>query len=488
MSLRINHNTSATNAHRNLQNADMRLTKSLEKLSSGLSINRAAEGPASLAISEQMRAQIAGINQAISNSETSISMVQTAESALNEINSLLISMRQLAIHASNEGANDDVMLQADQQEIMNSIESMSRVAKTTQFGTKKLLNGSTGANGSATGEGLQFVKAGIHTKASQDEGYDVVITQAASKASITGEEELTKEIIEQGETLTIIENGKVASYTTNELDTVQTAIQNLKTAVVQQDLNVDVELTEEGSVKVTHKEYGADHSFQVASTTAGIFSELAEVVSTVENGVDIAGTINGEVATGKGRVLTGISGAPNVDGLQVRYTGEAGQAEGEEIDPEEGLLVGYTHVSQNSLVFQIGGNRGQSVSVSLLDSSPNKMGQGVENESGFKNLEEINVMSAQGAQDALLLIDKAINEISSSRAELGSFQKNSLESNLSNLRIASENLIAAESSIRDADIAATIAEHTRNKIMLESASAMLAQASQMPNTVLELIG
>src|SRR3989339_497965 len=113
MSLRINHNTSAINAHRNLLQNSEQMGSTLEKLSSGLKINRASDGPANLVISEQMRAQIAGLKQAIDNSETAVSLVQTTEANLSEVNKLLINIRQLAIHASNEGVNDETMLQAD---------------------------------------------------------------------------------------------------------------------------------------------------------------------------------------------------------------------------------------------------------------------------------------------------------------------------------------------------------------------------------------
>ncbi len=117
MALRINHNLAALNAHRNLLNTTNALNKSMQKLSSGFRINQGADDPAGLVISEQFRAQIAGLNRAIDNSEGSISMIQTAEGALNEISNLLISMRELAIHAANEGFNDADQLAADQAEI-----------------------------------------------------------------------------------------------------------------------------------------------------------------------------------------------------------------------------------------------------------------------------------------------------------------------------------------------------------------------------------
>ena len=142
MALRINHNIASLNANRNLNLTTTSMEKSMAKLSSGYRINVAADDPAGLVISEQFRAQIAGLDRAIQNSEGSISMVQTAEGALTEINNLLISMRELAIHAANEGFNDVDQLAADQAEIENAINTIDRIAANTQFGTKLLLDGS----------------------------------------------------------------------------------------------------------------------------------------------------------------------------------------------------------------------------------------------------------------------------------------------------------------------------------------------------------
>ncbi|UCC79418.1 MAG: hypothetical protein JSW64_14290 [Candidatus Zixiibacteriota bacterium] len=142
MALRINHNITALDAWRNLTITTNKLSSTMEKLSSGFRVNKAADDPAGLVISEQFRAQIAGLNRAVQNSEVSINMIQTAEGALNEINNLLIGMRELAIHAANEGVNDDNQLAADQAEITNAIRTIDRIAANTQYGTKKLLDGS----------------------------------------------------------------------------------------------------------------------------------------------------------------------------------------------------------------------------------------------------------------------------------------------------------------------------------------------------------
>ena len=300
MSLRINNNVEALNAHRHLLNNEKMLTKSLERLSSAQKINRGADGPAALVISEGMRSQIASLHQAADNNESAISLVQTAEGALNEVSTLLRDMRQRAVAAANIGLNDENMVNASQQEIENALDTIDRISTNTQFGSKNLLDGS----------------------------------------------------------------GKAA-----------------------------VEVPEAAS-------------------------------------------------TGK---------------------------------------------DSKSLAFQIGANRGQMVSIDLPSVATTELAKGVSNQSGFASLADVDVTTGQGAQDAMEVIDTAIEEIAVARGEMGAFQKNTLESNLTSLRIHTENLTAAESSIRDADIAVELAAFTRNQIMTQSATAQLAQANALPKNVMSLL-
>ena len=139
--MRVNHNIASMTALRHLTNTAEDTAKNLERLSSGLRINTARDSPAELMISENMRARIASVDQAMRNTETSISMVQTAEGALSEVSNMLINMRQLAVHAANEGANDEQMMRADQNEIENLLSTLDRISNSTQFGSKVLFNG-----------------------------------------------------------------------------------------------------------------------------------------------------------------------------------------------------------------------------------------------------------------------------------------------------------------------------------------------------------
>ena len=305
MSLRINNNIESMNAHRSLLMNDRALSKSLERLASGQKVNRAADDPAALVISEHMRAQVSGMEQAIRNNEVAISLVQTAEGSMNEISSILVSLRQRAISAANVGASDQDMINANQAEVENGLKSIDRVVSSTQFGHYKLLDGTNAAK------------------------------------TITNED--------------------------------------------------------------------------------------------------------GSISTREG------------------------------------------------LRFHVGPNADHMASTSIRDMSTSSLGRvtvaegELPNKSNFMSLADIDVRNEQGAQDALAIIDQSLTEVATVRGDLGAFQKHTLESNLTSLQVAAENMTAAESTIRDTDMAQELATFTRNQIMTQSATAQLAQANAMPQHVLRLL-
>ncbi|MBU2643976.1 flagellin [bacterium] len=510
MTFRVNHNVPAVNSHRNLQMNDVNLSKNLERLSSGVKINRAVDGPAAFMISEHMRSQIAGLDQAIDNSEVAVSLIQTTDANMSEVSSLLNRMRQLAIHAANEGPNNAATLEADQSEIHNILQTIGDIAGKAQFGNVKLLDGSMEATGTTTGDNLEFVGASLKTGDSRENGFEVRIKQLATKAHVIGKTALTQEIISAGETLTVFEDGKSASYTTTKDDTADIALKNLQAKIDRAGIQVQSSLDEAGNINLNHKQYGSAHSFQVTSSTAGVLSEQGGQINVAAAGKDIIGTINGETTIGKGQILTGIDGSKCVDGLKVRFYGEGKDflrdilcevedkpvdgepAEGEQEQkpeiPPEGVAVGRVFVTQNGTKFQIGGNKLQTAGISIKGVHPDTLATNIVNQSDFNRLSDVDVRTFQGAQDTIMLVDEAINQITSNRADLGAFQKNTLESNLSNIRIANENLVSSESIIRDTDMAKEMASFTKNQIMSQSSNAMLAQANQMPQRVLQLLG
>lgn len=476
MSLRINHNVAAINAHRNLVQNDAKLSSTLEHLSSGTKINRASDGPASLVISEQMRAQVAGLTQAVMNSENAVAMVQTAEANLNEVNQLLVSMRQLAIHAANEGGNDEAMLEADQAELMNALSSIDRISKAAQYGRKTLLDGSHGVNGIASGPDLEFVDASTKTLGSPQSGYKIDISQEATQSRAAGAQALSQDLINAGEKLTIQEDGKTVQIVTKLGETHEQIQNRLNNEFRDNGLNLDAYF-DQGRLNVIHRDYGSEPGFTVTSSTSGVLSTKGDTPMWVQNGHDVQGRIGGEVAYGEGQFLTGAKGT-NVEDLKVRFTGIA-----DPMKPE----VGRVAVTSNAFTFQVGGNRNQVVQVQIPDMNTAKLAVNVANESGYKSLRELDLRNTQGAQDALILIDEAIDQVTSTRADLGAVQKNTLESNLTSLSVARENLINAESVIRDTDMAEEMSDFTKHQILTQSATAMLAQANQTPNNVLSLL-
>ena len=487
MSLRINHNMSAANAHRNVVQNSNAQSKTMEKLSSGLKINRAADSPAQLQISENLRAQASGLRQSIDNSEMAISLMQTAEGALEEVSRALIQARQLAVHAGNEGANDPNMLQADQSEINNILEQVDRIAASTQYGHNYLLDGSRAGNGVTTGEYLEFVDGSTEAHSSGVGGYNITIDNAATRATHSGTTALTQAMIDSGEQITISEGGNTVNFLTEKGKSVEQTLNDLETAIVDAGLKIDLmrpypPATSSGApqaITLRHKEFGSEHTFHAASNTAGLVSSVSNIDKLIANGTDVSGEINGEQASGRGQILTGDHGADTVEGIKIRYTGETAPAGGN---------AGTVTFSQNSLTFQIGAEANQFSEYSLGSIKTNDLGRGEENSSNFDSLAQIKVLNSEQAQDAIRIIDKAIQEVNGSRGEMGAFQKNNLESNLNYLRIAHENSVSSESVIRDADMAEEMATFTRNQIMMEASTSMLAQANQNSMTVLKLIG
>jgi len=499
MGLRINHNVAAINSWRNLKATDEAMNTTLERLSSGYKINRAADGPANLVISEQMRAQVKSMEQAVSNSELAIAMVQTSEASLNEVNNILVSMRQLALHAANEGANDDKMLAADQAEIENALRTIDGISDQAQFGSRFLLDGSNGISGVAVGEGVSFVRADVQTQSSPADGYSIDIAEAATKARLEGERTLSQDEINAGGVqVTLHEGGKSVTYYTKVGETMETIVRNMNQRIEQNGLALDLGLTDDGRLFVEHQEYGSEPSFGAICSIAGILTDEENVLQEAVQGLDVQGTIGGELAHGEGLYLTAAKGT-RAEGTTVKYEGGVKtkpqlDAEGKPLLDEEGRPLpplptheGSVYVANNSLNFQVGPNQAQTASVNLPNVNTHVLAKMVANDSGYQSLSDLDVTTFQGAQDALKMIDQAVFEVSAARGNLGAFQKNTLESNLNNLRYASENLVSAESVIRDTDMAAEMSEFTKQQILLASGTAMLGQANQTPKAVLSLL-
>lgn len=368
MGLRINQNIAAYNAHRNLTQTDNNLSKSLERLSSGLRINRAADDAAGLSISEKLRSQVRGLQQASRNAQDGISLIQTAEGALAETHSILQRMRELAVQAAN-GSLTDEDRDAVQEEVSALITEVTRIAESTSYNNQTLLEGGLGSTITGTGGSL-VAASGIASiesvGATPGSGYALSYASGTNTLSLT-------------------------DGTTNE------------------------------SVVIT-----PPSGFNTAVVT---FASLGIKV-TVNGAID-----NQNIASGSG---------------------------------------GFT-VSSGSMSLHIGANQNQTISVSI----GNMTAEGLD-------IDTLDVSTAAGAESAIATLDTAITTVSTQRSQLGAVQ-NRLEHTIANLGVAQENLAASESRIRDVDMAAEMVSFTRNQIMIQAGTAMLAQANAVPQTVLQLL-
>ena len=506
MSLRINHNIASINGHRNMLRNDMAVSSSLEKLSSGLRINKAADDAAGLIISEQMRAQITGLEQATANAETAVSMVQTAEGALDEMNTLLLKARSLALHAANEGANDVSQLIADQSELDNIIESIDRIASNTQFGTKKILDGSLsfGSSNSDTVSSVKMggdytallevgdIEKGYHTLEISQEATQTTVTLGGGEASIITEGDIqdmsgSHEFQESFSISVMGATIDVASGTTKDQ-----LIQQLN--AVGQSLGFTAAVTDgvssSGDIVITASSFGADITLD------------AQFVSGASGGTTLTfGETAGQDATATLYIYTGQSGvggtattdnterftlASSGNGLRLVTTG--GTVINLSTNVSTGVYAGAINGNSAGATFQIGANSGQTATVQLASVTANDIGVG--GSASFDSLSQLkgSALVSGSADEALKVIDAAIDDITTTRGELGAFQSATLESTLSSLRVTTENLVAAESTIRDVDFTKESAEFTRNNILVQASTAMLAQANQLPQNVLQLLG
>jgi flagellin len=484
MSLRINTNTAAMTALRNLTNVSDNFIRSIERLSSGLRINRGADDPAGLIISENLRAQILGLAQATNNAQDAANLVKTAEGALDEIQNLLRTMRQLAVHAANTGVNDLNAVQADQTQIRSALESINRIAEQTQFGTKRLLDGTAGITAQVTDPvrlaGI-FIGSTFNGQTVQSGNVTISVTNPASRATIAGNatySSVNSTVIATGGTVVI--NGQ--SITVSGNDTVQTLIDRINALTSVTGVSAMFSFgNSSGVVYLTQVNYGANFRIEVHQSTTILFSSGN---TTSSQGTDALVTVQLNTSAGVTSATFTGGRAAGDSGLKVKdsYGNTL-------LLTEAGNNTGVTNakvavVTAQSLVFQIGANAGQVARVSLRDTRAHQLGTTVV---AGKSLQDIDVTTQQGAQDAILIIDEAISQISQLRGNIGSFQKQVLESTIRSLNIARENLAASESAIRDTDIAEEVMNYTKLQILQQAGMAVLAQANAIPQSVLSLL-
>lgn len=397
MSLQIATNVAAINAQRNLANTGVKMGKVLEKLSSGYRINRASDDAAGLGISEKMRAQIRGNTQAVRNAQDGISMLQTAEGALDEVHSILQRMRELSVQAANGTyANGSAERTSIGQEINQLKQEIDRIAGATKFNGQNLLTGTlTGTLGGATATDL-IVGDQLTTTA----------VAAVTKVEVAG--------------------AKAQTYT----------------------------FTSGGAGILTLT--GTDGSAQTLSGITNLAANETRTLNFSNLGVSITVQAN---ATGKAvaDMITDLTAAAN-DTVVVTGTGAAS--------------------------LQVGANSGDSLSISFSNMQSSQLGAG----SDLSTLitDDTNVDTQAKASTLISELDGAISDINAQRGTLGASQ-NRLEHVIKSLSVAVENLSAAESRIRDADVAELSSQMVSNQILQQAGISVLSQANQAPQAALALL-
>ncbi len=395
--MRINQNISAMAALRNLSTNNDKMTKSLDKLSSGFRINRAADDAAGLVISEGLRSQVGGLKVAMRNAQDGISVVQTAEGALTEVHSILQRMRDLTVQASNTGTNGDDALDAMQAEVTQLKDELDRIVGGTKFNGVSLLDGTFGVK---PAEATGFVSSSSITFAADD--------TLSINVDGTGAEDIT---ITAG------------TYT--------------------------------GAQLAAHIESGIKTALSGGSTAQKALADKISV--TAESvGSGFALSIKAELANGDTfTVADGAGTAATAVGLQgATVTGASGTTGGS---------------------FQVGAEAGQTIDIVINDLDTTALG-----------VNGVDLTDTASHATSLGDIDDAILAVSTERGKLGALQ-NRFEHTIANIGVAMENISASESRIRDTDMASEMAAFTRNQIMTQAGTAMLAQANATSQNVLSLL-
>lgn len=538
----VQHNMSAMNANRMLGVTTGLQAKSSEKLSSGYKINRAADDAAGLSISEKMRSQIRGLNKASDNAQDGISLIQTAEGALNESHSILQRMRELSVQAANGTETDDDR-EAVQNEIAQLQEELTRISETTEFNTMKLLDGSKAGSAATTSAGPKFgvvdtqISGGGAIISSNVAG--VTVTIAAPATNKAGQESAIWDAAGTNLTLNLAA-GKV--YNQDEIDELIANAKQEDSSATGTPADISITLkngvltatdgetsdataggakAKSGAVTATGDFVGAN---SITFTSNKYGTEFNSTKFNIKFGAE-AGKEDVTVTTGKAAI--------KIDGTNAVTAGEydINLAAGKEYTAEDiedilaeagfdfdvtlagatpddpntvfapssatafsGITMaggagigsakamwsqdGYEGVSTgDGITLQIGANEGQTMSFSIEDMSARSLGV-----DGNK----VDLSTQEGAQKATTTIDEAIKKVSQARGRMGAIQ-NRLEHTISNLDTAAENTQAAESRIRDTDMAAEMVEYSKNNILAQAGQSMLAQANQSTQGVLSLL-
>ena len=504
MGISINTNVMSLNAQRNLGSSQNALAKSMQRLSSGLRINSAKDDAAGLAISDRMTSQIRGLNQAVRNSNDGISLAQTAEGALQETTNILQRMRELAVQSANDtnSASDRSSLQSEVNQLK---QEMTRIAETTSFNGKNLLDGSmtnaqfqVGANANETiSFGINSAAAtelGNHALSSDNVGATSIEAAVAATSNATLAQKLTIVGPEgSADTGTSIENGSSANSiagTINNLSAETGVTAKARTTATLDTLSAD------GTVGFTLQGTNDTAIAISATVTQTNLSSLAQAINDQAGNTGISASLAGD---NKSITLTQSAGH---DIKLASFTHSAGATAALEITGNEDAHLTtdtsdpISMTSGTNTAATVGGEVSFSSSGSFNISSSvatangslfNNTNADGANVSKLSSIDNVDITTVEGSASAIQAIDGALTQVDNMRGDLGAVQ-NRFESTIANLSNVSENLSAARSRILDADIAQETSAMTKNNILQQAGISILAQANQAPQLALSLLG
>ncbi|MBA6420363.1 flagellin [Pseudomonas neustonica] len=473
MALTVNSNIASLNAQRNLSSSSSNLSTSLERLSSGSRINSAKDDAAGLQISNRLTSQINGLGVAVKNANDGISIAQTAEGALQESTNILQRMRDLSLQAAN-GSNSDVDRDSLQKEVSSLQSELTRIADTTSFGTQKLLDGTFGSKSFQVGSNAnETISVSLSDASSGKLGENVksgaggVFGAAAAAGTAYGVATGATDMVLSGNLGTSVgtdvstQNAKDAAATLNALGT-----------GVEVSTKVSVELAnftaaDTGTLFVGDTEYDL-------SKYNGSAKELAAAIGKDGYSATFDSTTNKLTVSAEG--VEGIRAEGTASGTLTIANATGGTVGASDVVDVGGVVVNSELKFSSSDAFTVTGGTGTTAAITSAGTT-----------STLASVNTIDIRSQDGAQDALSIIDAALASIDSQRADLGAVQ-NRFDSTISNLQNIGENASAARARIMDTDYAAESANLAKNQIMQQAGTAMLAQANQLPQAVLSLLG
>lgn len=464
---RINTNISSMQAMNRLNRNQSDLATRLQRLSSGLKINSGKDAPAGLIASESLRSEIAGIHQAMDNSQRADNVVNTAEGALSEVSALLLEVQGLTNQAANNGALSPDEIKANQLQVDAILNSINRISNTTQFNGVKLLNG--GLDYTTSGVTASTISVAQVNSAKVPDNGTVNIAVRVTGSAATGEVQYTGATVgTSAVTIEVagVDGAEQLSFAANAtISAVAFAVNQLTDAT---GVSAAVNGT---TLSFDSVGYGSSQ-FVSVKTVAGTFTDGKD------SGTNATVSINGSAAE-----VDGLVASVRTSSLDVSLTLDKDFAQQTTTDKN-------FYITGGGAKFQLGSevNRQGQINIGVGSVSANELGNGVVGYLSTLGSGGGNSLVGGNTIQAQKIISAAIRQVATLRGRLGAFQKDILETNVNSLSVALENVTASESAIRDADFAAETAAMTRAQILVQANTSVLAQANSSPQSVLSLLG